>query len=364
MATRGIRGDGDPRSATLECNCPPGGDRRDILGRTFREWSRVKVLNRTVTGIQPNHVWLYSVDELEDVNSHRVSLQIARWRARFDDQRHPIWFNRSRYNIRSTEQWDSASKVIDAYLGGSKLPNDPTFREDFVNVDPGAKRRRGREDLIDERAAGAVVNLRRRLKEEKSARAAETAAARKAQAWKRQLKRHVGTYRHTLNDFLDLLREPGTDETEVHNFISERNPFWLFGLEYLHLDCRVPFPQRAPKFFFDIMLRRMDGFHDLVELKGPHDTLFDRRTKNRWKLNTKLAEALGQVIVYLDACDRFRRSGLFKPKAVIVIGNRNTDNARQRKLLASRLAHVEILTYTELAEHGRQLLKHLEGWKA
>ena len=111
------------------------------------------------------------------------------------------------------------------------------------------------------------------------------------------------------------------------------------------------------------MLRRLDGFHDLVELKGPNDSLFDRRTKNRWKLNAKLSEALGQVIVYLDACDRYRRAGLFKPKAVIVIGNKGTDNLRQRKLLGSRLAHVEILTYSELVERGGQLLKHLEGWK-
>jgi len=149
----------------------------------------------------------------------------------------------------------------------------------------------------------------------------------------------------------------------VHEFIEKANPFWLFGLEYLALDCKVPFPEKKPVFFFDIMLRRLDGFHDLVELKGPNDSLFDRRTKNRWKLNAKLSEALGQVIVYLDACDRYRRAGLFKPKAVIVIGNKETDNLRQRKLLGSRLAHVEILTYSELVARGGQLLKHLEGWK-
>jgi hypothetical protein len=301
---------------------------------------------------------------LEHVNTNQVVLQIVRWRALFDDQQHPIWLNRSRYNVRSVEQWDSASKAIDSYLSGSKLPSDSAFSEDFIQVEQGARRKRGLADSDEENSGAEVTRLKRQLKEERSARAAETAAKRKAHAWKRQLKRHVGTYRRAFGDFCELVRQPTTDETVIHDFIRERNPFWLFGLEYLGLDCRVPFPEKKPKFFFDIMLRRMDGFHDLVELKGPHDSLFDRRTKNRWKLNSKLAEALGQVIVYLDACDRYRRAGLFKPKAVIVIGNKETDNVGQRKLLSSRLAHVEVLTYSELAEHGRQLLRHLEGWKA
>ena len=363
MATPRTERSGKAESGRPDCNCLPKEVRRDSHGRTFREWPLVTVLNRTVTGIQPNHTWLYSVDELEDINTENVVLQIVRWRARFDGKQHPVWVNRSRYNIRSIEQWDASSKVIDAYLNSSKLPSDPLFLEDFVQVDAGAKRGRGRADVDEGGSEIEVTNLRRQLKEERSARATETAAKQRAHAWKRQLKRHVGTYRRTFSDFCALLKRAETGETEIHDFINERNPFWLFGLEYLGLDCKVPFPEKKPQFFFDIMLRRMDGFHDLVELKGPHDSLFDRRTKNRWKLNSKLSEALGQVIVYLDACDRFRRAGLFKPKAVIVIGNKETDNARQRKLLSSRLAHVEVLTFSELAEHGRQLLKHLEGWK-
>lgn len=363
MPARSGQGIGVRARGRLPCNCLPKDQRRDSYGRTFREWERVKVVRRTVTGVQPNRTWLYTVDELEDIGSGEVILQMVRWRALFDDNQHPIWLNRSRYNVRSVEQWDSASKAVDAYLSASGLPSDPAFSEDFIQVESGARTKRGL-GVSDGDATAEVSQLRRQLKDERSARAAETAAKRKAHAWKRQLKRHVGTYRRTFRDFCELLGDSNTNETIIHDFIETRNPFWLFGLEYLGLDCKVPFPDKNPKFFFDIMLRRMDGFHDLVELKGPHDTLFDSRTKNRWKLNAKLAEALGQVIVYLDACDRYRRAGLFKPKAVIVIGNKDTDNANQRKLLSSRLAHVEVLTYSELVEHGRQLLRHLEGWKA
>lgn len=327
----------------------------------------MRVLRRTVTGLAANKVWLYSVDELEDVGSGQVAIQIVRWQARHDDLHHPIWMNRSRYNVRSLEQWETATTAVESYLDHSRLRHDPAFVDEFEPVGRGVSRaqrapRTIRSAQADSRDA-RIQDLTKLVKEANAARAAEAAARRKARTWLRQLKRHAKTYRKTFGEFRSLVGSPATTETDVHNFIERSNPFWLFGLEYLGLDSKVPFPEKKPVFFFDLMLRRLDGFFDLVELKGPHDSLFDRRTKNRWKLNSKLSEALGQVIVYLDACDRYRKAGLFKPKAVIVIGSKGTDNLRQRRLLGSRLAHVEILTYSELVERGSQLLKHLEGWK-
>jgi hypothetical protein len=358
------RGLGPARSArrSLECNCLPKAGRRDSHGRTFREWSLVRVLRRVVTGVQPNRSWLYSVDELEDVNTHKVTLQIVRWQARFDDEHHPIWLNRSRYNVRSEEQWDSTSKVVDSYLDSSKLPSDPAFSEDFLQVSSGAKRRRGLGELEDNRDT-EVVSLRLRLKEARSARAVEASAKRKAHSRIRAMKKHTGEYRRVLGEFKAVVNAPSATETDVHNFIEAKNPFWLFGLEYLGFDSKVGFPPKKPVFWFDLMLHRMDGFHDLVELKGPNERLFDRRTSRRAKLNTKLSEALGQVIAYLEACDRTRKAGLFKPKALIVIGTKKTDDPRQRRLLASHLANVEVLTYSQLVQRGDQLLGHLEGWK-
>src|SRR5439155_13628633 len=147
-------------------------------------------------------------------------------------------------------------------------------------------------------------------------------------------------------------------------FIERNKPFWMFGLEYTDVESKVKFPPRSKKFEFDLMLRRIDGFTDLVELKGPNESLFDRRTRRRSKLNTALAEALGQVFTYLNECDRHGAFRLFKPKAIVVIGNRRTDDPRQRRLLTSHLARVEILTYSDLFCHGTRLLKHLEASKS
>ncbi len=350
----------------IPCVCEPKAAGRYALGRRFREYERVHLLRRTITGLTSNRAWLYSVDELEELATGGVVIQVVRWQTRYDEKRHAIWLNRSRYNIRSLEQWETATTAVESYLDRSSLRKDPSFVEDFTPVDKGEGRRtsgrRDRKEASDGRDQ-QILDLKELVKEEKAARAAESAARRKSNSWLRQMKRHTKTYRKTLGKFRDLIAEPTTSETEVHDSIAKANAFWLFGLDYLSLDSKVPFPPKKPAFFFDLMLRRLDGFHDLVELKGPNERLFDATTKRRGKLNKNLSEALGQVMVYLDACDRYRGAGLFKPKAVIVIGKKGTDDPRQRRLLASHLAHVEVITYSELLGRGGQLLKHLEAWK-
>ena len=175
------------------------------------------------------------------------------------------------------------------------------------------------------------------------------------------MKRHVGTYRKILREFQAAIDDPDANETTVHHFIEEKKPFWLFGLEYVDLESKVAFPPNTKEFEFDFMLRRLDGYMDLVELKGPDESLFDRRTRRRSKLNVALSTALGQVLTYLSECDRRPSLRLFKPKAIIVIGNKRTDNPRERRLLMSHLTRVEILTYTELLNHGTKLLKLMEA---
>ena len=109
------------------------------------------------------------------------------------------------------------------------------------------------------------------------------------------------------------------------------------------------------------MLKRFDGFKDLVELKSPNARLFRKASERRSRLTGPLAEALGQVVAYLNACDMYQRIDLFRPKAFIVIGNKTTDDEKQRRLLQSHLTQVEILTYSSLIERGESLLRHLRG---
>lgn len=337
-------------------------------GRAFVDYPFFKLLRRTVTGLASNHAWLYSVDEVEEAESRRVLLRVVRWKAGFQDGKR-VWRKFRSYNVRSSEQWDATSTAVDAYLQGSKMRPDPGFEDAFQPLEPlpqATKDTKGfpRAESRPEVGGQAENGLAQRLSDAVAARAAEASARRKAHSRLRAMKKHVGEYRRVLNDFKSVVHDKDSNETQVHDFISAKNPFWLFGLEYLGLESKVGFPPRKPVFWFDLMLHRMDGFYDLVELKGPNEQLFDKRTTRRAKLNHKLSEALGQVIAYLEACDRTRQAGLFKPKAVIVIGTKQTDDPRQRRLLASHLAGVEVLTYTQLVQRGTQLIQHLEGWKS
>ena len=65
------------------------------------------------------------VDELEELASHRVMIQVVRWQARNDVEQHPVWLNRARYNIRSLEQWESATTAVESYLRSLVVTQGP-----------------------------------------------------------------------------------------------------------------------------------------------------------------------------------------------------------------------------------------------
>jgi len=162
------------------------------------------------------------------------------------------------------------------------------------------------------------------------------------------------------NELEELIKQPQITETEVHEFLDKKKAYWIFGLQYMNLESEVHFPPDSEGFWFDLMLKRNDDLYDLVELKGPQVKLFSPKTKKRTKLNSKLAEALMQAIIYLDACDRSTFKDILKPKAWIIIGSRETDNITQRRLLQSHLAGIEILTYQDLVDQGKMLLEHIK----
>ena len=322
--------------------------------RVFQEDDWYVLRSRTVTGETSNRVWLYTVDAITDAESNKTFLALVRWRARIDGtgSAKKIWDRYRSYNVRSVEQWEGASRAVDAYFHNTPSLTDPGFvRVDLPMASSGT-----------EAQAQEMTALQEELAESRAAEQFHRAEKRRVEQRLREMKRHIRSYRSMLRDFEALVSDGTSNETKVHDFIESREPFWLFGLEYSDLASHVRFPPRTGEFEFDFMLQRYDGYQDLVELKGPNEALFDRRTKRRSKLNVHLSEALGQVLTYLNECDKQRSSTLFKPKALIVIGNRETDNTRQRRLLTSHLTRVEILTYTELLEHGKRLLKHIEAW--
>ncbi len=326
-------------------------------GRSFPDKSkRYETKDRMIAGQTPNKVWLYTVDVCEDVESGKTLLRLVRWVARVEngDSSTKIWRFGGAYNLRSLSHWDAISRTVDALL-----------HEGIPLKETGILKPHEIESQTIQSKEEEINVLESLLNRERTALVSHKAQLRKSKQRIIEMRSHIGDYRETLKEFKTLVERFSTNERKIHEFIERERPFWVFGLEYVAIRSKVAFPPppRRKKYEFDLMLDRFDRFMDLVELKGPNENLFSRRTKHRFKINQSLSVALGQVIAYLSECDKIRRKTLVRPNALIVIGNKKTDDPTQRRLLASHMSRVEILTYTDLLKHGEQLLKHIEGKK-
>src|SRR5438093_5032694 len=97
-------------------------------GRVFHENERYLSETRTLPGLTSNRVWLYTVDAVTEAESGDKLVQLVRWRARLESGPEPIryWQRYRTYNIRSAEQWEGASRIVDAYFQkSSELVSDP-----------------------------------------------------------------------------------------------------------------------------------------------------------------------------------------------------------------------------------------------
>ena len=333
---------------------------RDLL-ESPRDTEYYRLRRRFTAGITGNKVWLYTVDVSDDLQAGKPILRLRRWRAR-KARRKPIWKPTRAYNVRSLEQWDQASRIIEGILPQLKKMKDPLFLPSALEIgDTSSGRSHAKGDSPQLPADPAAPDDSPSEEEWQAAYLHERSQRRVTNKQLREMKAHVKTYAHILRYFEKLVSNPATGENEIHRFIKSTKPRWLFGLEYSSIDNEVFFPPGTLDFRFDIMLGRVDGFRDLVELKSPNVPLFRRKTTKRSALTAPLSEALGQVVAYLDACDEYRQKDLFRPKAFIVIGNESVDDSKQRRLLQSHLTQVEILTYTALIERGKSLLQHLRG---
>ncbi len=328
------------------------------MGRVFEEYKKYKVFERKIAGIAKNNVWVYTVERLVELDDRgnstkKTVIRIAKWRARIDKNNNTKYWQFHRgYNIRSPKEWELVSQIVDYYFED----NESSFREEsFVKLpieEYEFLRKVKQENIQLKKFIKRIIEI-------------TTTLSAQEEIYRKRLelmRKNLENYQETLKDFEELISDPKTRETDVHNFLQEYKPFWMFGLEYIDIESKVKFPPGAKKdyFEFDLMLRRYDGFYDLVELKSPNENIFDKRTKMRSKPNKSLSEALGQVITYLHYCDKHGNAQILKPKAFIVIGKKSKDKTTFRRIFTSYLNNIDILTYSELVERGNQLLKHIK----
>lgn len=180
--------------------------------------------------------------------------------------------------------------------------------------------------------------------------------------------------RNAMDAYHDLLDDETSNETTMQRFIEEN--LWLLGLDYAKMRPRKSGPRGA----IDFILQRYDGFHDLLELKSPHDDLITAPdvsegdpvpAPHKYALSRALAQALAQAIVYRDRLTRHADSAqeLYglphtrDPRLIIVIGKADSlPEHRQRVLqeLNKSLHRVEVVPYDVLANRATAVLDNVE----
>ena len=168
--------------------------------------------------------------------------------------------------------------------------------------------------------------------------------------------------------YRELLTKEGASETDFHNYLR-RYPL-LLGLEYAEVMSRV----KLAKAELDFVVRRHDGYRDVLELKGPGEPIihFDGGQEaypSAYSLAPKLARALAQVQLYKERIaassrdDRELYGVTRDPRITIVIG-RDSDlpNETARKILRQlnvTLHRTKVLPYDILGKRAAAQLKNL-----
>lgn len=198
---------------------------------------------------------------------------------------------------------------------------------------------------------------------------ASTREGRRAFTSVNQLHGRIEDVRLAAREFRELLAKPDASEGELQGFIEE-NPL-LLGLEYAEVMPR----KQMLRGEVDFLVRRHDGYHDLLELKGPHDPIIvcngDEAYPSSYALAPNLSQALAQVNVYREwlsatPIDTLKLYGIRRtrdPRVTIVIGLAsalpNETAGDILRHLNMTLHRMEVVPYDILARRADLQLSHL-----
>lgn len=113
----------------------------------------------------------------------------------------------------------------------------------------------------------------------------------------------------SIRKFSQLLAQ-GVPEQKIHEFLKKPNNAWFFGPEYRKIYKEEWITTMSSN---DFLLEKHDGYVDIVELKGPASSLFDRRL--RWSGTVK--DGVSQLMHYLSEArkkiPRYQRRKTIRP---------------------------------------------------
>ncbi|GAB3263676.1 Shedu anti-phage system protein SduA domain-containing protein [Nocardioides dilutus] len=179
--------------------------------------------------------------------------------------------------------------------------------------------------------------------------------------------------RRDLAGYRALLVKPKATETDMQRYLAE-HPL-LFGLQYARIRPQL----RGPSGSMDFILERLDGYNDLVELKGPSDKIIKAPrheagapvpSPHSYKLSAGLSQALAQALAYRDRLTRYASAAeelggirnAREPRLLIVLGRLTSLEEHQRQVLLElnrSLHRVQIIPYDQIADKAQTTLDNI-----
>jgi hypothetical protein len=189
-----------------------------------------------------------------------------------------------------------------------------------------------------------------------------------------RLSERISDTRGQLRAYQEMIASSAAKETDVQQFL-ELNP-WIVGLPYVGARARIEIPRGE----IDFVLDRYDGFFDIVELKGPDDSIVVERggtgaerppSASAYALCPALAMALAQAHHYRSILDQSRelhkQYGLAdsrQPRILILLGRSTDLSDPSREILRQlnlTLHRVEVIPYDLLGRRTEGLLNNIEA---
>lgn len=177
-------------------------------------------------------------------------------------------------------------------------------------------------------------------------------------------------------EFRKLIKKASADlNKQDENYFQkllEKNT-WIFGPSYEEV---IPKKKADPENQPDFVLKRYDGFSDIVEIERPTQLLFTKPDKSgKSHPSALLTHAISQAMDYIDSYNENFQKMFYKdvqkgnsnpihsyyPKGLVIIGrDRNTDRKKLRQL-NNFLHNIIVLTYDEFFKQSERMLNILKS---
>jgi hypothetical protein len=164
-----------------------------------------------------------------------------------------------------------------------------------------------------------------------------------------------------LEEFKKKLDCPELPEEDFKQFFKENQWLLKVGLKYEGI---LPEQKAGSKLRVDFLLKRYDGYYDIMELKRHTEDIIVGGDWD-WKLSSKCEAAICQVLRYMDYYQRnvaneYYDFGIdvYQPWGYIVIGQITEDDIRRKlRLINSTYHRIKIKTYDDLYEEAKRLVE-------